>query len=163
MQRFPNSSLSIPSFALLGVSLAIFLGFRNTVSYERFWEARKLWGNLLITCRSLTRQALTLNVEPPLAGAFVNGCCAFAYALKAQLRHDAEIPALARLLPAEVYTRVGSTRFKPAMILLWLGELAHQMRRSGNGDHKGHSGLGEYRVAGHRLQPLHTLGNSRRL
>ncbi len=140
MQHFPNSSLSIPCFALLGVSLAIFLGFRNTVSYERFWEARKLWGSLLITCRSLTRQALTLSIEPPLAGAFVNGCCAFAYALKAQLRHDAEIPALARLLPPEVYARIGPARFKPAMILLWLGELAHQMRHSGN---KGLSGLGD--------------------
>jgi ion channel-forming bestrophin family protein len=134
MQHFPNSSLSIPCFALLGVSLAIFLGFRNTVSYERFWEARKLWGSLLITCRSLTRQALTLNLEPPLAGAFVNGCCAFAYALKAQLRHDVEVPALARLLPVEVYARIGPARFKPAMILLWLGELARQMRQGGISD-----------------------------
>ena len=134
MQHFPNSSLSIPCFALLGVSLAIFLGFRNTVSYERFWEARKLWGSLLITCRSLTRQALTLNLEPPLTGAFVNGCCAFAYALKAQLRHDSEVPPLARLLPAEIHARIGPARFKPAMILLWLGELARQMRQGGISD-----------------------------
>ena len=37
------------SLGLLGVALAIFLGFRNSTSYERFWEARELWGNLLTT------------------------------------------------------------------------------------------------------------------
>ena len=31
-----DSSLSIPPFTLMGVSLAIFLGFRNSVSYERY-------------------------------------------------------------------------------------------------------------------------------
>ncbi|HQX85930.1 MAG TPA: bestrophin family ion channel, partial [Aestuariivirga sp.] len=50
------SSLSIPPFTLMGISLAIFLGFRNTVSYERYWEARKQWGALLIAARALTRQ-----------------------------------------------------------------------------------------------------------
>jgi putative membrane protein len=35
-------SLSPTPFALIGVPLGIFLGFRNTSSYDRFWEARKL-------------------------------------------------------------------------------------------------------------------------
>ncbi len=34
-------------FSLIGLALAIFLGFRNGVAYERYWEARKLWGELL--------------------------------------------------------------------------------------------------------------------
>ncbi|MFT5714235.1 MAG: putative membrane protein, partial [Flavobacterium sp.] len=47
-------------FTLFGIALAIFLGFRNTVSYDRFWEGRKLWGALLNDTRSLARQAHTL-------------------------------------------------------------------------------------------------------
>jgi len=31
-------------FTLIGLALAIFLGFRNNASYDRFWEGRKLWG-----------------------------------------------------------------------------------------------------------------------
>jgi len=31
-------------FTLIGLALAIFLGFRNTAAYDRFWEGRKLWG-----------------------------------------------------------------------------------------------------------------------
>ena len=34
---------------LFGFVLALFLGFRNNASYDRFWEGRKLWGALLNT------------------------------------------------------------------------------------------------------------------
>jgi predicted membrane chloride channel (bestrophin family) len=30
-------------FTLIGLPLAIFLGFRNTTAHDRYWEARKLW------------------------------------------------------------------------------------------------------------------------
>lgn len=48
-------------FSLIGIALAVFLGFRNNASYDRWWEARKLWGQLLNDARSLARQALTLR------------------------------------------------------------------------------------------------------
>ena len=51
--------LTIAPFTLLGVSLAIFLGFRNSASYDRFWEGRKLWGSLVIVARSLARQVVS--------------------------------------------------------------------------------------------------------
>ena len=53
--------LNTAPFTLIGLALAIFLGFCNNASYDRYWEARKLWGALLIDARSLARQALTLN------------------------------------------------------------------------------------------------------
>ena len=31
--------LNIQPFTLIGIALAIFLGFRNNLSYERYWEA----------------------------------------------------------------------------------------------------------------------------
>ncbi|WP_417432305.1 bestrophin family protein [Kiloniella sp.] len=51
--------LTVTPFILLGVTLSIFLGFRNSASYERWWEARKLWGQLIIDTRSLARQTQT--------------------------------------------------------------------------------------------------------
>ncbi|HHH30372.1 MAG TPA: hypothetical protein ENK57_18800 [Polyangiaceae bacterium] len=47
-------------FSLVGLALGIFLGFRNNTSYDRFWEGRKLWGRVVNTSRSLTRQILTM-------------------------------------------------------------------------------------------------------
>ncbi|MFJ5446449.1 bestrophin family protein [Methylobacillus methanolivorans] len=49
-------TLTATPFTLWGLTLAIFLGFRNSVAYQRFWEARTLWGELLISARNLTRQ-----------------------------------------------------------------------------------------------------------
>jgi putative membrane protein len=47
-------------FTILGVAISIFLGFRNTTAYGRFWEGRIQWGGLVNTSRTLTRQVLTL-------------------------------------------------------------------------------------------------------
>uniref|UniRef100_UPI0020907FFE bestrophin family protein n=1 Tax=Acinetobacter oleivorans TaxID=1148157 RepID=UPI0020907FFE len=47
--RFPE--IPLVGFTLIGVVLSIFLGFKNTACYDRWWEARKLWGVLaVITC-----------------------------------------------------------------------------------------------------------------
>ena len=43
--------LDVAPFTLIGMTLAIFLGFRNNVCYDRYWEARRLWGDLAVACR----------------------------------------------------------------------------------------------------------------
>jgi len=53
-------SLTAVPFTLIGLPLGIFLGFRNNTAYDRFWEGRKLWGALVNTSRSFTRQSLTM-------------------------------------------------------------------------------------------------------
>lgn len=55
---FTGSLTPLP-FSLIGLALSIFLGFRNSTSYDRFWEGRKLWGQLVNTTRSLSRQILS--------------------------------------------------------------------------------------------------------
>jgi ion channel-forming bestrophin family protein len=126
-----DSALSIPTFTLLGVSLAIFLGFRNSVSYERFWEARKLWGALLVVNRSITRQLLAAAPEHPQVVQALNLICAFAYALKAQLREEPECDHMQRLLPADLLDEVNGARFRPGIILRRLGQLILQLQAEG--------------------------------
>ncbi|GER19672.1 bestrophin family protein [Variovorax boronicumulans] len=97
-------SIKIPlgtvPFALLGLPLAIFLGFRNTAAYDRFWEARKLWGEVILRSRNLARQCQSLidGDAPVNAGAdtvrrlddlrvrMTLRAAAFAHALRHQLR-----------------------------------------------------------------------------
>lgn len=40
-------------FSLLAVILSIFLGFRTSTAYDRWWEARKQWGALVNNSRNL--------------------------------------------------------------------------------------------------------------
>lgn len=51
-------------FTLIGLPLAIFLGFRNTTAYARYWEGRKLWGEVVICTRTLSRQCQSLITGP---------------------------------------------------------------------------------------------------
>src|SRR5690554_6703144 len=54
VRPFPRFSES--AFTIFGIALSLFLGFRNNAAYERWWEARKLWGGLLADLRALARE-----------------------------------------------------------------------------------------------------------
>lgn len=51
--------MAIPS--ILGTAIALFLGFRTNSAYQRWWEARKVWGEIVNNSRTLARQTLTLG------------------------------------------------------------------------------------------------------
>ncbi|MBY6092238.1 bestrophin family protein [Maritimibacter alkaliphilus] len=48
-------------FAMIGIALSIFLSFRNGACYDRWWEARKLWGLMIQTARDILRQTIVLE------------------------------------------------------------------------------------------------------
>jgi len=108
-------------FALLGITLSIFLAFRNNACYERWWEARKVWGEFVLTCRSLSRVSVVLD-EPngdisPVRKSLLQYCIAYAHALLIQLRPASSRHALTHLLPEEVLQAVNASRNPPEMIL----------------------------------------------
>lgn len=59
--HFPQFPLI--GFTLIGVVLSLFLSFRNNACYDRWWEARRLWGQLIATSRDLERDSRILPNE----------------------------------------------------------------------------------------------------
>ena len=119
-----NLHINPAIFTLFGIALAIFLGFRNSVSYDRFWEGRKLWGALLNDTRSLARQSITLindNTYEAKRDNFLNLLIAFVYSLKHQLRETDSAHDMTRLLPKELAEQLKEVQFKPIIILRELG------------------------------------------
>lgn len=130
-------NLSTTPFSLIGIALAVFLGFRNNASYDRWWEARKLWGHLLNTARSMTRQALTLPreaVDPQQVREFVRVLSAIPHALRHQLRKTDPREDLALRLPAPLLERVMASRYRPSTLMLPLGEWVQRHARAGKID-----------------------------
>ena len=119
-------------FTLVGIALAIFLGFRNSASYDRYWEARKFWGQGLNECRTLTRQALSLLDKQVDVRPFVYGQIAFIHALRGYLRRVPVERELAALLPAELLARMREAHYPPTLILVWLGQWLHEQRHAGH-------------------------------
>src|SRR3954452_24576765 len=96
--------LNAAPFTLIGIALAIFLGFYNNASYDRYWEGRKLWGTLLNDTRSLCRQAITMSgneKNSPEVKEFTHLLIAFVYALKHQLRNTDPASDMQRHLAPE--------------------------------------------------------------
>ena len=50
--------------AMLGTALSILLGFRTNSAYDRWWEARKIWGAIVNDSRTFARQATSLFFLP---------------------------------------------------------------------------------------------------
>lgn len=126
--------LNVAPFTLIGVSLAVFLGFRNNASYDRYWEGRKLWGALLNIARSLVRQALTLggveNGDPRMKD-WVSLVLAFTHTLRHQLRRSDPTKDLVTLLGPERSGEILETRYRPALVLVLLGKWVSDRRKEG--------------------------------
>lgn len=125
-----NIRLNPAPFTLFGIALAIFFSFRNTVSFDRYWEGRKLWGSLLNTTRSLTRQAQTSSMVVPIAEShrFTDLLIAFTYATKHQLRGTDAREDLQRICGAALAQKLEPAKFKPAMLLMEMGNWLQQQR-----------------------------------
>jgi len=51
---FFNLNLSLPwqPIGVMGIAVAFYLGFKNNSSYDRTWEARKIWGGIVNSSRT---------------------------------------------------------------------------------------------------------------
>ncbi len=84
-------------FTVFGVALSLFLGFRNNAAYDRWWEARRLWGGLLADMRSLAREVDIFVPDAALRARLLGGALAFLHLHRANLR-NLDDDALAREL-----------------------------------------------------------------
>lgn len=83
--------LSLPwqPVSTLGVAVAFYLGFKNNASYDRTWEARKIWGAIVNNSRSFgaaITQYLKGNEKEALHKEFIYRHIAWLTALRYQLR-----------------------------------------------------------------------------
>ncbi|MEO1529462.1 MAG: bestrophin family ion channel [Planctomycetota bacterium] len=52
-------SLPIAPLSTIGVAVAFYIGFKNNQAYDRYWEARKIWGGIVNASRSFANHCLT--------------------------------------------------------------------------------------------------------
>ena len=50
--------ISMAISTVLGVSVSLLLAFRTAAAYERWWEARKIWGGIVNDSRTIVRQLI---------------------------------------------------------------------------------------------------------
>lgn len=140
-----HPDLTTIPFTLMGLALGIFLGFRNNTSYDRFWEGRKLWGSLVNTSRSITRQILTLVNEPTpfhenakaatevvsFQHEMVHRVVGYVHTLRHHLRDQDPTEDLQQLLPKNEIEALQGEINRPIAILQRLGDRFRDAYRKG--------------------------------
>ncbi|WP_283176192.1 bestrophin family ion channel [Gemmobacter sp. 24YEA27] len=78
--------LNAAAYTVFGIGLSLFLGFRNAAAYDRWWEARKLWGGLLADLRSYAREVGTFVPDPQRRERMLRLALEFIHAHRINLR-----------------------------------------------------------------------------
>ena len=126
----------IATFTLLGVALSLFLGFRNNASYQRWWEARMLWGQLVYDARSLTRQVLSFIDDDNEHGretqrTMVYLTIAFAHAVRHRLRGTPPWADIDPFVASIHHDRMHQAKNVPDHIMRLMGKHLGDIRRQG--------------------------------
>lgn len=148
--RHARLTLSPLPLSVVGVALSIFLGFRNSAAYDRFWEGRKLWGALVNTSRTFAREVLTFPAatSPPgsenaaaseLQRRLVQTCIAFVHGLKLHLRDDPSWQQLG--LDDERSEQLQREHNRPTAVVAMMAEDLASLRRIGSLDGYHHAML----------------------
>ena len=128
------SSYGAAPFTLLGIALSLFLGFRNNASYQRWWEGRCLWGQLVYDARSFTRQVLSFIDEESETGrhtqqSMIHLTIAFTHALRHRLRKTSPWEDVERFVEPQYHTSMHQAGNLPEYLLRLMGKKLGYSRR----------------------------------
>jgi ion channel-forming bestrophin family protein len=132
-------------FTLTGFALSVFLGFRTTTAYNRFWEGRTLWGALVNTCRNFTRQVQTWVAPAPgsapdeaqlaavaeLRRRLVHHTIAFGHALRQRLRDQHDPAEYAALLDPPLRDALAGDANRPQAITAHMARMLREAYDAG--------------------------------
>ncbi len=102
---YPSLTLPIGPLEYGGLIMGLILVFRVNAGYDRWWEARKLWGNVVNHSRNLT--IILRQYSAPDASAWVNKTCgyltAFPWLMKDHLRQHYDLTQIKDFLDEETF------------------------------------------------------------
>ena len=135
-QYNPSIAWSRLSGIVPSIVLGLLLVFRTNTAYERFWEGRKLWGNLINTVRNFARQiwgAIAENTPEDRTNkiATLRLLVAFAVATKLHLRSEPLNAELEALVPVDCYEKLKTMNHPPLEIAFWIGDYLQQQHERG--------------------------------
>jgi len=84
----PLPHVSVSAIGVFGIALSLFLGFRNNAAYDRWWEARGLWGQLIAEIRNLGRQVALFSPDPAVHARVMTHAVVFAHLHRGALRGE---------------------------------------------------------------------------
>jgi len=116
--------LEVGPHEIAGAALSLILILRTTSGYDRWWEARKLWGGIVNQCRNLAVSGLSFGpADRTWREDFIRWTAAFPHAACCSLRGERGAPEFVELLGRENAEQLNSAHHMPSYVALRLGRL----------------------------------------
>ncbi|MFO0879868.1 MAG: bestrophin family ion channel [Gemmataceae bacterium] len=113
---------------LAGAALGLLLVLRTNAGYDRWWEARKLWGGFVDRSRNFVISALAYGpASATWRDDLVRWAAAYPHVARHSLRGEGPGDEVLRLLGRERWERVAAAEHMPAYVAL---QLAHLLRQA---------------------------------
>lgn len=129
----PSLSLPISPFEYAGAIMGLILVFRVNAGYDRWWEARKLWGSVVNCSRNLA--IIIMNYTGSSNTNEINKSfgliAAMPYLMKNTLRGDISIDEVKHLLDEDTYSQLQKWQHKPSFISSKIADLLAQLLENG--------------------------------
>ncbi len=118
----PEMPFTIPAF--IGTAISILLSFKLSQSYDRWWEARKVWGAVVNDSRSfvLQLQALVAKGNEAVIKKIAFRQIAWCYSLGQSLRGSDPIENLEKFISSEDLEKIKQHNNKPLALLQLHGQ-----------------------------------------
>lgn len=125
-------SVAVIPVTILGGALAIFLGFRNNSAYDRWWEARKIWGAIVNISRNFGSQVVAYIEDKSLQDSIVKRHIGWLYALNMNLRKHMDLEKIQHYLDPQMLKMLESAKNVPVQILHRQAQVATDALRDGH-------------------------------
>ena len=134
---FPASEISV-----LGIAVAILLGFRNNEAYNRYWEARTAWGDLMNYSRNFASQVIGY-IQPPkeqereqqivldIHTELIYRQLAFLNALRLQLRQEETWEEIKPFLSDTEFEKLNTAVNRATILNHWQSQRLKELYKSG--------------------------------
>lgn len=119
--------LEVAPFEIAGALLGLLLVLRTNAGYDRWWEARKLWGGIVNQSRNVVISALAYGPTDPIwRKRFVAWAAVFPHVARCSLRGEPLSPEVAKLVGDDEVARIEASAHRPGFVALKLGELLRE-------------------------------------
>ena len=115
---------ALAPYEVAGAALSLLLILRTNAGYDRWWEARKLWGGIVNQSRALGVIAVSTGRDnAEWREQVIRWTIAFCHVSRHSLRGEREIPEVSALLGPDAAKWLAGTRHMPSAVLAQLAIL----------------------------------------
>ncbi|HQR08871.1 MAG TPA: bestrophin family ion channel [Gemmatales bacterium] len=123
--------LEIFPFEIAGAALGLLLILRTNSGYDRWWEARKLWGGIVNQSRNLAISALSYGpANPEWRANFVKWIAVFPHIARCSLRGEKPSPEVTALVGPDASNHIEESGHMPSCVALQLADLLREACQS---------------------------------